>query len=260
MDWYAAVDIYCERISDAFWAEPLNAISNLSFILAAMWGWSEARRRDRLDLVTGTLLILASLIGIGSFLFHTFANAWASLADVVPIWTFVALFVLVAIRRVAGVRPGRIGIGLAIAACVTAVVFAFGGDGSGSQENTTAYVAETTPDNAAELHSQEHSHAAKPSLLNGSEQYLPAVLALLAFTFVTHKRGHQIAPWITAATVIFSVSLVFRTLDMHLCEIWPIGTHFIWHILNGLMIALLFQGLIRSPDVLQNPNAAEQTP
>lgn len=249
MDWFTPIDIYCERVSAAFWAEPLNAISNLAFILAALWGWVEAKRRDRLDPMTMVLILLAGMIGIGSFLFHTFANAWSSLADVVPIWTFVLLFVLVALRRVAGIRPGRIGIGLAVVAAIIAVLFAFGGDGSGSQTNDSVATEVAAPATPALSDEDPHDHAGEISLLNGSEQYLPAVLALLAFTFLTRRNGHQIAPWITAATVIFMISLTFRTFDMHLCEIWPIGTHFIWHILNGTMIALLFQGLIRSPDL-----------
>lgn len=249
MDWFTPIDIYCERISAAFWAEPLNAVSNLAFILAALWGWIEAKRRDRLDPMTMVLILLAGMIGVGSFLFHTFANAWSSLADVIPIWTFVLLFVLVALRRVAGIRPGRIGIGLAVVAAIIAVLFAFGGDGSGSHTSDRVATEEVTPVAPSISGDAPHDHAVANSLLNGSEQYLPAVLALLAFTFLTRRNGHEIAPWITAATVIFMISLTFRTFDMHLCEIWPIGTHFIWHILNGTMIALLFQGLIRSPDL-----------
>ncbi|WP_289043587.1 ceramidase domain-containing protein [uncultured Aliiroseovarius sp.] len=238
MDWFAAIDIYCERTGPEFWAEPLNALSNLSFILAAVWGWVEASKRDRTDLVIVVLIALAALIGLGSFLFHTFANAWSSLADVIPIWIFVALFVLVAIHRIGGVRPGRIGIGLAVTVGLVAILLAFGGDGSGSQTSTAP---------ASDTH--DHTTPAN-TLLNGSEQYLPAVLALLAFAALSHRKGHPIAPWVAAATGTFMVSLTLRTLDMHLCAVWPFGTHFLWHILNGLTIALLFQGLIRSPRAL----------
>lgn len=237
MDWFATIDIYCERTGPEFWAEPLNALSNLSFIFAAIWGWVEAQKRGRTDVVTVILIALATLIGVGSFLFHTFANAWSSLADVIPIWTFVALFVLVAIHRIGGIRSGRIGIGLAIMVGIVAILFAFGGDGGGSQTSDAATVSLDTLDQVASAN----------SLLNGSEQYLPAVLALLSFAVLSRRKGHPIAPWIAAATGIFMVSLTLRTLDLHLCEIWPLGTHFIWHILNGVMIALLFQGLIRSP-------------
>ena len=239
MDWLAAIDIYCERTGPEFWAEPLNALSNLSFIGAALWGWVEAKKRHRTDVMTVILIALAAMIGVGSFLFHTFANTWSELADVVPIWTFVLLFVLVAIHRIGGVRPGRIGIGLAVVVAVFALLFAFGGDGADNQ--AIAGQPEIT---------HTHSHAEEPAntLLNGSEQYLPAVLALLAFAFLSHRKGHPIAPWVAAATATFMVSLTLRTLDMHLCAIWPLGTHFIWHLLNGTMIALLFQGLIRSRD------------
>ena len=248
MDWFTPIDIYCERVGTAFWAEPLNAISNISFILAAIWGWVEARRRDRLDLMTGILILLAAMIGVGSFLFHTYANVWSSLTDVVPIWTFVFLFVLVAMRRVAGVNPGKIGIGIAIVLAVVAIIFASGEGANNDPAQPDTITAESVQEHS---HSDGHTHAheRENSLFNGSEQYLPAVLALLAFTFISRKGGHDIAPWVTGATLVFLTSLTFRTVDMHLCGIWPIGTHIMWHLLNGLTIALLFQGLIRSRDM-----------
>ena len=49
----------------------------------------------------------------------------------------------------------------------------------------------------------------------------------------------------TAATVTFLISLTLRTFDMALCDVWPYGTHVFWHLLNGTMIALLLQALIR---------------
>jgi hypothetical protein len=33
--WSTPVDLYCERTDPSFWAEPINALSNLSFLLAA---------------------------------------------------------------------------------------------------------------------------------------------------------------------------------------------------------------------------------
>jgi hypothetical protein len=40
---------------------------------------------------------------------------------------------------------------------------------------------------------------------------------------------------------ILVVSLTFRTLDDPLCDLVPFGTHFLWHILNGLMLALMIE-------------------
>ena len=44
------VDVYCERVDASFWSEPLNAITNVSFVLAAWLLWrelSEAASRRR---------------------------------------------------------------------------------------------------------------------------------------------------------------------------------------------------------------------
>jgi hypothetical protein len=221
VDWFAAVDIYCERVGPGFWAEPFNALSNLSFIAAALWAALEARSRGA-DRVVWGLITMAALIGVGSFLFHTFANAWSEYADTIPIWTFVATFVFVAMQRIGGVAPGRIGaIALGVAAIVVIVMLASG-----------------------------EGEAPAPSMLNGSEQYAPALIALLVFSALSRRRGHVMWPWIWAATGVFCLSLVFRTIDMATCPSVPIGSHFLWHLLNGLMVGLLLQLLLRAPRVV----------
>jgi drug/metabolite transporter (DMT)-like permease len=222
MDWFAAVDIYCERVGPGFWAEPFNALSNIAIPLAAIWAMAEARRRDT-PAIIWLLIGMAALIGPGSFLFHTYANAWSELADTTPIWSFVALFIFVAIHRFGNVRPGKlVAIALAVAACLT---LAFLANGEGA-----------APDGVQP----------QPGLLNGSEQYAPALLALLVFSLLTWRRRHPMRLWIWAATLTFIASLAMRTIDLRVCETFPTGTHFIWHSLNGLMIGILLQGLLRT--------------
>ena len=31
------IDIYCERLDPSFWAEPINALTNLAFIAVGFW-------------------------------------------------------------------------------------------------------------------------------------------------------------------------------------------------------------------------------
>ena len=45
--WRSHLDLYCERLGPGFWAEPLNAVSNAAFILAAAYGFVLWRRRAR---------------------------------------------------------------------------------------------------------------------------------------------------------------------------------------------------------------------
>ena len=222
MEWAAQVDIYCERSDFSFWAEPLNAASNISFILAALWGAYEAKKRQMRQPAIWLLIALAFSIGVGSFLFHTFATIWSEFADTIPIWSFVACYILVCISLIGGVRPGRIAIiGVGVAALLTIIM-----------------LASSNPDAA-------NAPPPAPSRFNGSEQYLPAVIAMLVFSALTLWRAHPIRWWFLAATITFFISLTLRTYDLALCETWPYGTHFFWHLLNGIMIALLLQAPIR---------------
>jgi len=225
MGWTEAVDIYCERTSAAFWAEPVNAVTNLSFVLAALIAARTARRLGIRAPIAWVLIVLAGLIGIGSFLFHTFANQWSALADVLPIWTFVALFVLTAMHQIGGMPVRRVltWAGAVAILAVGAIVFAMG-EGGGE-----AAAVPTSPDP-----------------LNGSGQYAPALLALVVFSVVSWRRRHPGAPWIIAATGVFLLSLTFRTLDRDICAVLPLGTHWGWHLLNGLLIGLLLQMLLRT--------------
>ena len=75
------VDGYCERIGPDFWAEPLNAVTNLAFLLAA---YALRRHLATVETISGTrdpqssvLIVILWAIGLGSLAFHTFATIWA---------------------------------------------------------------------------------------------------------------------------------------------------------------------------------------
>jgi Ceramidase len=225
MDWLQAVDIYCERTSAAYWSEPVNALSNIAFPLAALWAAVQARKRRLRQPILWLLIAMAALIGLGSYLFHTHANRWSELADTLPIWSFVGLFVLTAMHHVGGMSLARVArvagvIALAVGGTIWLLAFGEGADAT--------------------------AHATDP--LNGSGQYAPALLALLVFSFFTWKRRNPAGPWIWAATATFFASLAFRTFDVSVCAAFPLGTHFLWHLLNAVMIGLLLQMLIRTLD------------
>ena len=79
------IDIYCERVSGDFLAEPLNAITNLGFILVGLFILKGQSFSGRI------LGVITTLVGLGSLTFHTFATTWAAALDV----GFIALFILV---------------------------------------------------------------------------------------------------------------------------------------------------------------------
>ncbi|WP_432816801.1 ceramidase domain-containing protein [Sulfitobacter sp. JB4-11] len=231
MDLTAPVDIYCERLDASFWSEPLNAVSNAAFILAALWAAFEARRRRLHWPSIWLLIVLAALIGVGSFLFHTFATGWSALTDVLPIWGFVLAYALISIAHLGGVAPRRI-------AFVLAALVALG---------VLFWIALPAPDPA------QAPVPRAPDRFNGSGQYLPAVIAMVIWSVIAVARRHPVRWWFVAATGTFMLSLSLRTYDIALCDVWPYGTHVFWHLLNGTMIALLLQALIRNTNKETSP-------
>jgi hypothetical protein len=75
--------------------------------------------------------------------------------------------------------------------------------------------------------------------LNGSGGYLPPLLAL--FVVATLTRGTPTGRILLLSAAIFSLSLVFRTLGNALCTSFPLGTHFLWHMLNATVLYLLLR-------------------
>lgn len=212
MSWTAPVDIYCERLSPAFWAEPLNAISNLAFLIAALIAFGAARRRGRLEPPVMALIALAAAVGVGSFLFHTFAARWAGLADTAPILLFILVYLYLAARRYLGL-PALAALG----APLPFIAFSFG--------------------------FLSLWRMGAPSL-NGSEGYLPVLVALAGFGAALRLRRHPAAPALFLAAAVFAASLVCRSLDQAACDVWPSGLHFIWHCLNGALLAIVMLAFI----------------
>ena len=104
MDWMAPVDLYCERMSHGLWAEPINAISNVAFLVAAGICFATLKRGGRSDPPVLALIAIIAAIGVGSFLFHIFANVWSLIADIAPITLFIYFYLGLALRRFFAVR------------------------------------------------------------------------------------------------------------------------------------------------------------
>ncbi|TIT22446.1 MAG: hypothetical protein E5W78_23295, partial [Mesorhizobium sp.] len=100
------VDLYCERTGPEFWAEPANALTNLAFLAAGLWGVREVRRRGT-GIFAEALAWWVVAIGIGSALFHTFANHGTVWADVLPIAGFTLAYTLFNLRRFLGMKWGK---------------------------------------------------------------------------------------------------------------------------------------------------------
>ncbi len=232
MSWNEKIFNYCERGQDpAFWAEPLNALSNAGFLVAALAaGAGLARLRavggdtdGRERLAVWLLVGLVALIGGGSFLFHTFATRWAALADVGPITAFMVVYLIFALRSF--LKLGWLAIG--------AILVAFLLSGAWTASLTCS------PDRQGAL-----SAAVSEPCFNGSLGYAPALVALAVVGGLAAARRHVAGGMLLAAAAVLLVSIVLRTLDRDLCGATRFlgqlrGTHAVWHLLNAFALYLL---------------------
>src|SRR5512141_1988540 len=97
--WSTPIDLYCERFDPSFWAEPVNALSNVAFFVAAWAAFRLWRREGDGDRAILALILVVVAVGLGSFAFHTLATHGAMLLDVGPIGFFIFGYVLLALRR-----------------------------------------------------------------------------------------------------------------------------------------------------------------
>ena len=61
MAWFEAVVGYRERLDAAFCSEPINAVTNGAFLIAAIWAW----RRPDLPVMGRVLTVILALIAVG---------------------------------------------------------------------------------------------------------------------------------------------------------------------------------------------------
>lgn len=205
------VDLYCERTQPGLWAEPLNAATNLGFWIAgALLIVVLSRSKAAHPLSMRLLPVWLLLIGAGSLAFHTLATVWAGWLDTGFILVFACAFVYAFVRHVA-----RWTLPFSWLATVVFFITSFGAKfwwtGIG---------------------------------LNGSEAYFPMVLGLAAMTFYLRRQAQAFRPFLLG-TALLCISIALRTIDQDVCERFASGTHFMWHLMNAVILYLLGAALVR---------------
>ena len=208
MDLSKPIDIYCERLDIGIWAEPINAVTNVAFILAAIIMWLRCK-----NLVEGKILsFLLFSIGCGSFLFHTYAQTWAALLDVTAILIFILTYIFVANRRflIWSKMVSLIGVILFFPYQLLLV-----------------------------------SILSNIQFFGSSVQYIPVAILIFIYSGLLRKSEPNLSRGLFIGAAILCLSIISRTVDEPLCSILSVGTHFVWHILNAIMLSWMIEILRR---------------
>jgi hypothetical protein len=200
------VDIYCERTSPALDAEPINALTNIAFLVAAWGAWRmRAFAAPDTSRLIGILTSLVALTGFGSFLFHTVATRWAEWGDVIPILAFMLVYIWF-------LMTWLFGFSLRTRVLMIAGFFAL----------TLSLEAEVPA-----------------TVLWGGALYVPALIIAITVVCALYRMRHPAANAMAAAIGTFFLAFAMRSLDTPLCSAMPVGTHFLWHLLNATFLYLL---------------------
>lgn len=206
MDWAAQIDIYCERTDFTYWSEPLNALTNFFYLFGAIWAF---RRNREPELALARILaILLGCIAVGSFLFHTHATQWASTADITPIGLFILTYLFAVHRDFLGLRWW-------FAAAATLLFL--------------PYSALMVP------------LIDRVPFFQISNFYWTIPILLVAYAPFVARRARAAAWGMVIGAGILTVSISVRSVDLMLCDVWPIGTHIFWHTLNAIMLPFMIE-------------------
>lgn len=212
------LDAYCERAAQAGpWAEPVNLLTNLLFLVAAWALWRALSRHPQISAARRRFcLALAGLmaaIGLGSGAWHLMPSGDTVLMDVIPITLFIHVFLIAALREMLALRWAATGL------C------------------WLGYVALSV---AAQL-------TLPPDLWHGTVMYLPTYVTLLVLSAAVFLRHRSVGMPMVGVCAVWTASLALRTADLPLCAANPLGTHFLWHTLNAWVLWRLSRLLLDSP-------------
>lgn len=201
-----SIDIYCERISPEIFAEPINFFTNIAFWVAFFLLLKKYNKKNyehvNLRIYSIILISLVLIIGTGSFLFHLFGNVWSLLADTIPIMIFIILYLYLAVRFYLEQTQ--------VISAFSIFLFLF-------LNYSLSYLG-----------------------VEAISSYLMALFSMLIIACIAYRKNKRnISYGLFLTSFIFMLSLGFRQLDLFTCAQFSHGTHWIWHILNSILLYTL---------------------
>ena len=198
---------YCERIDSSFWSEPLNAITNIAFLIVALILLLNYKNNN----LAKNCAYLIICIGIGSFLFHTIPTRITGMMDTFSIALLVIYYIYNVNPSIFRIHPYY---SILIVIIFPLICIVFGS-------------------------------VLKNSFLGSSAFYIPILVYLALIATILWIRDNPVKKGMIITTLVFTLSICMRILDLKICHIVPFGSHFMWHILNASTIYFAVKSLIK---------------
>ena len=198
------MDFYCERTNNQIFNEPINAISNVFFIIVSI-SLFKILKKNKTNKINYIQPILIFFIGIGSFLFHLKPNLITLYSDIIPIFLFSLSFIFLFNKNV--INISNFNSALLFILFFTLLLF-------------------ITPKLDYEI-------------LNGSEFYFANYFFLTMYTIWLYLKKSDFFQLLFLGFLFFNLSILLRSIDNHICNYLSIGTHFLWHFFNAYLLKIL---------------------
>mgnify|MGYP000642359629 CR=1 FL=1 len=201
--------IYCENSTSFFLNEPVNAITNLLFFISAFLIFKRKNfYKEFRDPIVKIFFIMIICTGIGSTLFHSFRSGITHKLDALPIYILFTSLFYSSLRPLLSRGFSFLG---TIAFLITQIILS---------QNVTRETFN----------------------LNGSINHLFTLFIFVVLFFLLKKSVNIIQGKI--AIKIFFGAIIFRIIDLRVCQQFSIGSHFMWHILCAIAVYFSYLFLI----------------
>ena len=209
--WYGI----CERHALGFMAEPLNVLSSFAFIAVAIQIYRYYKKEEDLERKwiwdIHALTFITFMIGMNSVIFHAFPTPTTELMDTLAIVLFIMIYFWSVLFRI-----GRCNLFQASICFIAFLGFS---------------------------HILVHQF---PRALNDSIGYLSSMIALIMIAVHLHLKARPSSQYFMLAAITGVCSLFCRAIDKAICPMLPVGSHFVWHVLNATLLYILLKQLIRN--------------
>lgn len=190
--------LYCETPANpalVFPDELVNALTSFFPFVTGLFAMWYLWRTGNRHWLPWALAILTSLTGLGSVAWHAHRTPFTLLIDALPGVIYFCILVAVWMIHISN-RWIALAAGVALAAFIFLVP------------------------------------------LSVKQQYQMVMIGFfgvlaVSFLFLTWQRQRAAFRWALPMVGCGLAAAAFRTLDLHVCEVMPVGTHFFWHLFLG---------------------------
>lgn len=204
---------YCERTANSFFAEPINLVTNLAFFVSAIFTYKMLKTKNIKNSIYHLFPWPIFLIGLGSTSWHFYRSSITLLFDAIPIHIFLGLSLFLLLKKL--VKSTNLTVGI-IGIFILFQIFL-----------TLNF----------------------PHLLNSSIRHIVNAILLFILILWTYKKFGKAALQLFFVFAVYVAGIIFRTIDIQVCPIFPLGTHFLWHLMVAWGAYLIVRFLVKNVTV-----------